>query len=525
MPRLHICATLLLVTATVGAANGPRQHDPVPVAACFAPGTSEAAMARVNETIQSPPVFDDDSIDLDVDYFFIGDRWSGGQGEPRLLTWSFVPDGLSVGGGIGDPTAPSELFERLDALFAAQGGRATWIGLFEESFARWSELTGTTYLRITFGGNDWDDGAVWGAPGGEDRGDVRISMKPIDGGSGVLGYNYFPGDGGDMVLDRHENWASASNNHRFMRNIVMHQHGHGLGISHVCSDDSEQLMEPFISLSFDGPQHDDLRAGQRHYGDPFEPNDDIGEATALGIIPTGEQIIFGEIPGPDIPASGLLSIDGSSDVDSYGVTVEDGVLVSITVTPRGRVYDDNPQEGGTCTSGADTNSLVIANLGVQLLADDGTILQTAESQPSGNSETISDFPVDPGDYFVRIYGAGASGSSQLYDFVVSTTGGAADIPDDVTQTESMVGGLRVWPNPSTGSVEIALADGVDRTHLDASIFGVDGRRLLTLDRSVLSGSWSWNGEIGGTTAPTGSYIVVLRRAGNVAATQRFTLVR
>ena len=35
-----------------------------------------------------------------------------------------------------------------------------------------------------------------------------------------------------------------------------------------------QLMEPELNKSIDGPQHDDIRAGQRHYGDPFEPDND-----------------------------------------------------------------------------------------------------------------------------------------------------------------------------------------------------------------------------------------------------------
>ena len=36
--------------------------------------------------------------------YFLAGRWPGTQGSPLTLTWSFVPDGLSING------EPSELF-------------------------------------------------------------------------------------------------------------------------------------------------------------------------------------------------------------------------------------------------------------------------------------------------------------------------------------------------------------------------------------------------------------------------------
>ena len=93
------------------------------------------------------------------DYFTNG-SWSS-QGTPRALTWSFVPDGVLTPGLSGQGSAASNLFASMDSAFAAQGGRAVWTNRFAQCFARWQQLTGLTYTRITVGGNDWDDGAAW----------------------------------------------------------------------------------------------------------------------------------------------------------------------------------------------------------------------------------------------------------------------------------------------------------------------------------------------------------------------------
>ncbi|MCH8150155.1 MAG: matrixin family metalloprotease, partial [Planctomycetes bacterium] len=281
----------------------------VPVAACFAPGTRDEYMAGFEQYLIAGPA---------GSRYNLSGRWSGGQGNPRNLTWSFVPDGLSIGNGIGEGVAPSELFSRMSTLF--NENEALWISLFEQSFARWEELTGLSYTRVTAGGQPWDDGASWGSPGSAGlRGDLRISMKSLGGPGGVLAYNFFPPNG-DMVLDRWDNWGGASsNNWRFFRNVIMHEHGHGLGEFHVCSSDSQQMMEPFISTSFDGPRHDDFRGAQRHYGDPFEPDNDAASAMNLGTVTVEVPLTTPPLPLPNTgtnPAdSALMSIDATGEQD------------------------------------------------------------------------------------------------------------------------------------------------------------------------------------------------------------------
>lgn len=384
--------------------------------ACFAPGTAPDVVNFFHNLLEG---------DAAAPRYQTTSRWSGLQGSNRNLLWSFVPDGLSISSGIGEPVGNSELFSRMDSLFAAQGGRATWINRFEQSLNRWAELCGISYTRVTFGGNDWDDGAAWGTGGAAGlRGDVRISMKNIDGANNVLAYNPFPSNG-DMVLDRSESWSSSTNQHRFMRNIIMHEHGHGLGILHVCPASGTKLMEPFLTTSYDGPRHDDVRAGQRHYGDNYETdpingNNNVSFASPIGAVEIGFPLSLGNLPPP---VSGLsptftstLSIDANGEQDWYQFTVSGPRLVTVTVTPRGIASYDSCAQGGTCPSGCPINSLAAADLNFDIIdADGSTVLGTAAAQPSGGTETLSSITLPvAGDYYVRVFEGDAPTTSQLY---------------------------------------------------------------------------------------------------------------
>lgn len=396
---------------------GPRDTSIGVATACFAPGTDEHVMAYVNEQELIDP----------IERYQLSGRWSGAQGTPRALTWSFVPDGLIISGGVGEAATASDLFARLDSLFAAQGGRATWINRFQLCFDRWSQLCGVTYTRITVGGNDWDDNAVWGSSGAAGlRGDIRLSMHNIDGGSGILAYNYFPANG-DMVLDRSESWGSSSNVNRFLRNTIMHEHGHGLGISHVCPVSGTKLMEPFLNTGFDGLRLDEIRAGQRHYGDPSESNDSAGAATNIGTLVIGTPITKGT-PLPNPPAgtsptnSSTLSIDANAKTDFFKFHVDSAMQARVTVTPQGLTYLSGPQNGdGSCSAGTSVNSLAIADLAVDIIGTDGvTVLGTANATAAGSAETLSNVALSgTGDYYMKVYEANSPTESQLYTFTLS----------------------------------------------------------------------------------------------------------
>ena len=351
-------------------------------------------------------------------------RWtiSGGNGDPINLTWSFVPDGLSIPSGVGEATANSELFSRMDALFGA-ANRATWIAQFEACFARWGALTGVNYTRITSGGNAWDDGAAWGSANGTGRGHVRISMKNIDGGNGILAYNAFP-QGGDMVLDRSENWASAGNSYRFLRNTIMHEHGHGLGFAHTCPGNSTKLMEPLLATAFDGPQQDEIRGGHFFYGDIHEPNATATAATDLGALTPGVTQTIGTTPAPAPANSATLSLSDNGDTDYYKFSVDAPRLVDVTITPVGSSYLDLDQNGdGSCqTTGTNINSLAVSNLVLQLQTSNGGVTWISQdATAAGLAETVNDVLVSPNGFFVvRVSqnGAPAAPQTQLYRMTI-----------------------------------------------------------------------------------------------------------
>ncbi|MBI5153859.1 matrixin family metalloprotease, partial [Candidatus Poribacteria bacterium] len=389
------------------------------------------------------------------DRYQIGGRWttvahdaSVSLREPVTITYSFVPDGTSIGGYNGEPDAPSELFARMDTAF---GGTAAWQGLFEQAFNEWGEVTGITYEQVA------DDGATFlsspGALGA--RGDVRISMHYIDGASGsnVLAYNFFPNNG-DMVIDSGNIglWASPSNGYRALRNVLMHEHGHGLGFYHVDPVQQTKLMEPYLSTSFDGPQEDDIRAAQRQYGDPFEINDAAASAIDLDVPASVSSLEFTEFPN--------LALEDGNSADYFGLVLPDNAQVMVTLTPVGTSYLQGPQNGAT----AAVNALAALNLDMDLIAPDGTtVVASANTQPAGNGETLGPLTVTSGSgrYFLRIDSPESTGVVQRYELSAANIGAlTTPFVTSVTARDSdgSAGYLDAtqWTNSRT--IEIVLGD-------------------------------------------------------------------
>ncbi|MBS1706181.1 MAG: putative Ig domain-containing protein [Armatimonadetes bacterium] len=417
------------------------------VMACFDEGTPEAIQAAFLQAMMGADQGAWTNPDFIRDYY-VSNRWNGSggsggtNGTPSSVTWSFVPDGLSISGGAGEPTANSILFSTLDSAFSSQGGRTTWVQRFIDIFARWHQLTGLTYTRITVGGNDWDDGTAWSNSGAAGlRGDIRIGSHYIDGASNILAYNYFPssGTGGNMVIDSADaaNWANSSNFNRFLRNTLGHEHGHGIGIQHVCPANGTKLMEPFLNTSFDGPQQDDIRAAEALYGDPYESNATSGTATNLGALSSNSSTTFGDCPANSayptmpIPAnSAILSIHPTGpDTDWFKFTTDGPATFTLTATPIGSSYDDSTQNSttGACNSGNTLNSKNEVKLQVSGYSTDGSsLLGTGTAASLGtNAVATGSFPA-AGTYFVKVNSSGTFTSSrvQLYKLIVAMTPGA-----------------------------------------------------------------------------------------------------
>jgi len=350
----------------------------------------------------------------------LGNRWTTTATNPTVslytnftLTYSFAPDGTNApgtsgGGNIG----PSDLFAQMNGIF---GTEAVWQARLGGYFQDWGALNGITYVQVT------DDGAAFGAFGsntsGSTRGDCRVYMRPNDGPNNVLAFNFFPttlsGNGGDMVMDSGDtgNWSDSSQDYRVLRNVFMHEHGHGMGVFHVDPINLTKLMEAFLATNFVGPQEDDIRAAQRQYGDNDEANDVTGTATALGTLASTDA------PPYPVTTRNNIAIEDNGVSDIYSFSVGPDRAISATITPVGTTYLQGSQGGPT----SNTNALSIHDLQVTLIGTDGTtILSTDNSSAIATPEVFGPFDLpSAGTFFLRVSPANNTNDIQRYTMALS----------------------------------------------------------------------------------------------------------
>lgn len=420
---------------------------------CFTPGTDPTLVNTVSDIISfgrlnNPnPRFEQ-----------IG-RWqatamdpgsTGQQGEPTIVTYSFPPDGTFIASGIGEGDGTNNLNAWLDGIY---GNRQTWRNIYDDIFARWGELSGMTYVL-----EPNDDGADIlfdeNTPDGIDpnpgvvgvRGDLRMTAKALDGNSGTLAYNFFP-QFGDMVLDSADNFFNTTTNNSIgLRNILWHEHGHGMGQLHTCPIQENKLMEPFISTAFEGPQFDDILNAQRHYGDNLEPNDTAGSATDIGLLTV-----------PDSFAREEVSLDDDQDVDYYRFTLASPGEVTAMVTPLTAAYDAGPQTF-FCDEAAPYNPLVFLNPAIELLDSSGTtVIASSSAAPAGSAESVV-VTLNAGDYLVRLTASNPAGDQIIQYKLDIDTADPPFLPVSIT----VAGGLPTELMPGdTTDLTITIDEGDD----------------------------------------------------------------
>jgi serralysin len=390
------------------------------------------------------------------------DRWSntatdGGTGvetDPITLTWSFVPDGTWADGGASD------LFEVFDDAWGSSG----WMNKIRNAFERWGDAIGITYIEVS------DDGADMPySPGSLGvRGDVRIGGRYIDGPSNVLAYDYYP-DIGDMVLDTGDVnfYSNPVNNYANLKNVVMHEHGHGMGLGHVIPNNCTKLMEAYNcgATAFIGCQDDDIRGGMRGYGDPYENNDTNAEPTDLGAI-TDTLVVEN------------LSIDkGQTDVDWFRVTLSE-LSLTVEVDPIGSTYRVG-NEGGTA-AWVTTDS--ISDPDIDLYDAAGTTLLTsATSGGMQDTEVLSYTVPSVGDYQIKVYRKGGTGNGvQRYTMTIYTASGSGVPIADIGDLPRTGLGLSVYPNPSSGKATASFVAPAAGPYT-VEVFDVTGRVARVID--------------------------------------------
>lgn len=365
--------------------------------------------------------------------FYSNGRWNptatdgttGPLGTAVTVTWSLVPDGTFIPGEGG-----SELILFLDTQFGSGPGgsdftQRPWFQYFNNSFNRWSELSGLTFVY-----EPADDGTnlrgLWGALGV--RGDVRIGGAFLDGNSGTLASTSFLNDA-DMTIDTGD--ATYYGNsapfgaYQNIHNTLMHEIGHTIGLGHIDSSSSIFLMEPFTNAAINGPQLDDIRGIHYLYGDVNEKvlgNDSTSTATQLGTVVAGSTLIYGEHASTGtfvlMSESDFLSISNQNDFDYFSFETMGPSLIDLVVTPLGPNYNER---GNSTDPYSTTNSASLSNLSLELYVlqnDVPVLLISSISNPIGQPESILDFALpNSGEYVFRV--SGSTALTQLYQFSLS----------------------------------------------------------------------------------------------------------
>jgi hypothetical protein len=505
-----------------------------PVDPVYAPGTPQDYIDQIEALLEPPAT----SQNPNAPQYQINNRWTstatngGGlqQGDPTTLRWGFISDGLTIPGGdqgAGEAASGSNLIAKLDSLFGVVNGgtdltQRPWFPIFANSFARISALTGITYVY-----EPNDDGATFlTSPGVVGvRPDVRIGGHHIDNSGGVLAYDFYPNTS-DMVIDTDDlaaggYLASSTNNFRAFRNVILHEHGHGLGLEHELPVAQMALMEPFAITSFDGPQFDDILALQRNYGDVYEKNggnDTVATATPLGSISVGGSKVIGTSANTSTQLTGatatdFASIDGVTDTDVWSFSVTSGTQVTVDLLPVGPTYLSGQQSTTTSPPPPPVtlDAAAQSQLRLELLDSTGAVIASAYASQLGAEDTIAGFPTPGGGtFYVRI--SETQDAAQFYQLTVSSSAYTAPgtlrldtssallfndtvgLDDNITLQEDTANGRYVVTSNNPVQNQVAGATQVSATTIWVPFSAVSGTALtfatgagndtLTIDYSL-----------------------------------------
>ena len=403
--------------------------------------------------------------------FVPGERWSvsalgpiGNMGDPLTLTWSIVPDGTPIPG-----EEDSDLISFFDTNFGAGPGgtdltQRPWFPHLSAAFERWDELGGIT-LQYEPNDDGLKHGSFSGLPGV--RGDIRLAAASIDGVSNTLAYSYYP-DNADVVFDSDDApfLSNPSADYRRLRNTLMHELGHGIGLEHVVSSDAAFLLEPSIHVGFDGPQLDDIRGIHWFYGDALEKsngglgNDTPALATSLGAISGGGMVSIGADAGPDTVVArdetDFVSIANHLDYDFFSFSIAEPSAVNVLLTPWGGTFSQGTQGGEQTAFDANARS----DLTLALLDATGiNLLTVAGDHPAGHTESITNFPLaSAGEYILRV--TGSTSIVQLYQLDISVVAPVSLLAGDYNGDGSVdAADFTVWSD-SFGQTGLGvMADG------------------------------------------------------------------
>lgn len=410
--------------------------------ACFIPNMTQSQWQEAMDKFQLLPPTQAPSTDPFDDRFNTDQRkWSSagnataipGDAGRANLTYSFPADGTTWGlSGSGFATGTNNLVATLTSTFGSEDRGKEFI---RQALAAWKRYAGITYTESSDNGIAQDQVTTRRST----VGDIRIGGLALGSGTPVLAYNAFPGSpslasivGGDMCINTSYfsvagTFPDSTNNYRYLRNTVAHEHGHGTGFIHQVPCSGSKLMEPSINVGFDSHGNDDRRGAQRNYGDRYSGNQSLATAVDLGNMTTP---VLKSFTARDLSLNGFWN-NGSnpSGADFYKFSLDSAQNVRIVATPRGGSIQTEQQSSGCTTVAPVTYAASSAgNLAYVLTNGDGSVtIGTVDATAAGSAEAFTFTSLPAGNYVLRVFdnnaanltsNADANTIVQLYDLDV-----------------------------------------------------------------------------------------------------------
>jgi hypothetical protein len=247
-------------------------------------------------------------------YSTLGAQWT----YDSRITYSFMPDGTSVGG------VPSSLFATMNAVAPA----ATWEAQFEQAASLWETAADVNLALVPDGG---EPVGVNGDQQDDPRfGDIRIGAIPLP--AGVLAETFVPPpinggtDAGDILFNSTVDWAVNSTYD--IMTVAAHEFGHALGLGE--STVSEAVMYGTYNGIKQALYSDDISGIDSIYGaQQYDQFNDDGSRNDSFLSPTNLTSYINSESQIAIPG---LDNTTPTDAEWYVVTVPSSTTGQMTIT-------------------------------------------------------------------------------------------------------------------------------------------------------------------------------------------------
>ena len=292
-------------------------------------------------------------------YSTYGGTWAFGS----RITYSFMPDGTSVGG------TPSALFQTMNAKFAT----ATWEAAIEKAATVWEAVANINLALVS------DNGSPEACNGDQQDdprfGDIRIGAVNL--GTGALGETFLPPPfnggtvAGDIFLNSNPIATWNINSAYDLETVAIHEFGHALGLGE--SQITTACMYAYYNGTKQSLTNDDIAGIQSVWGAPqpdqFNSNGQsnstfMQSANLNSYISSNGQVAIPSLDMTNGSQSEWFSVTvPSSNSGTLVATVQSSNLSSLS--PQVSVYTTGLQLLGSASSTSFGATVSVSIPGVQ----------------------------------------------------------------------------------------------------------------------------------------------------------------